>query len=184
MISLELSTIQYNSLQSAVINAQIDEFLRRGGEISIAPPPKPVPRPYGRLSPEVAAVRRVPPKPKAEPGRPRIYDQELIDRIVAMAETMTCKQVSAEVDISVNKLHCLSMRNAFRFQPESTAVHVDVEKDMPKVERVKAFIELGISRRQAAQRMGISTNQLNRLVSDYKLDYPKCSGGKTWVMPA
>lgn len=32
-ISLELSTIQYNSLQSAIINTQVDEYLRKGGVI-------------------------------------------------------------------------------------------------------------------------------------------------------
>gem|GEM_PF-1567992 len=184
MISLELSTILHNSLQSAIINAQIDEFLRHGGVISEAPLLVPVPRPYGRHSASTIA-KRSKPKEASKPGRPsRTYDAELVDRIAMMGQTMTCNQVSKALNISVNKLHCLSMRNGFRFQSESMSDRRNYEADRPKVERIKAFIELGISRKQAAERMGVSANQLNRLLRDYDLEFPRCVGGKTWVMPA
>lgn len=193
MISLEISMVQYNSLQSAILNAQVDEFLRHGGVIESAPPLECKPRPVAKYIEAPQKVAR--PKEEKKLGRPpRSHPQELIDRIVVMAETMTCVQVAEEVRLSTNQLHCIAYRHGFRFlagmhgrprdpQPKAPSKLVDESQDLICAERIRAYRDLGICRHQTIKRMGIGTGKFYRLIAKYEIDFPK-NGGNTWVMPA
>jgi hypothetical protein len=190
-ISLELSAIQFNSLQSAIINTQVDEFLRRGGQISSTAPAQPAPRPYGRVAPAVASVRRAkslaaePRRTAKQPNKnASAYPPELIESVRAMAAEMTQAQVSEKTGMTATQLYSLAGRNGFTFvQAEnpgvSNLIHnsIDERRDLQNVERIKSFMALGINRRQAAKHMGISTCYFSRLIADYSIDYPKCEPG-------
>lgn len=106
-VSLELSTIQYNSLQSAIINAQIDEFLRHGGHISSAPPIKPAPLPYGRLKPVDESTKLVRAKPKTNRRKPTIHSPELIAQIAKMALTMSCCDIAKKLGMTYDQVKCI-----------------------------------------------------------------------------
>lgn len=191
-LSLELSTIQYNSLQSAIINAQIDEFLRHGGVIDSEPPAPVKPKPYGRLKPIDESTKLVRDEPKKAPGRtPRIHSPELIERIAVMAETMSCPEIAKELGLTYDQVKCIGIRNGFSFKKATNPGHqnlphkfVDDEKDRRSVERILAFKELGINRRQAMIRMEMGTSQFYRLLKTYGIEYPKAQHSAVWVMPA
>lgn len=187
-LSLELSTIQYNSLQSAIINAQVDEFLRHGGQITATPPMKAAPLPYGRLKPVDKSTKLVREKTRKNPGRTaRSHSPELIERIGKMAETMSCPEIAAELGMTYDQIKCLGSRHGFVFAKADNKGHQnlvlktkDPDADRKNVERIKAFRDLGVSRKQAYTRMGISVVLFLRLVDEYDIDYPKCIGGKRW----
>lgn len=61
---------------------------------------------------------------------------------------------------------------------------VDEQNDLRNAERIKAFKELGITRRQAMIRMEMGTSQFYRLLKKYQIDYPKAQHATVWVMPA
>jgi transposase len=191
MISLELSTIQYNSLQSAIINAQVDEFLRNGGEISSAPPIKPTPLPYGRLKPIDESTKLVRAKPKESRRKPTIHSPELISQIAKMAETKSCCDIARELGMTYDQVKCIGSRNGFTFKKAENFGHqnvvhqfVDEQNDLRNVERIKAFKELGVTRRQAMARMEMGTSQFYRLLKKYQIDYPKAQHAAVWVMQA
>lgn len=188
-VSLELSMVQRNQAESARLAAAMSDFLLRGGQISTTPPMQTAPKPYGR---KMSATTKATPKARKRDRASRAYSAELIDRIAEMAETMTCAQVSEVVNLTQNQLRCMGTRNSFTFAAAGfNAGHsnlvlnqIDHEADAKNVERIKAFRDLGISQRQAQQRMGIGCTMFRRLIADYDIDYPVCVGGKPWAVPA
>lgn len=187
MISMELSTVQYNGLQSAILTTQIDEFLRRGGAITTAPELKPVPLPYGRLKPVDKSTKLVRENLKKKPPWPsRAHSQELIERIATMSETMTCAHIAEETGLTYNQVKCLGMRNGFTFKrAESTGrtLHASATEDpaidQKLAERINAFKDLGISRNKCHQTIGIGAERFNRILDDFQIDYPRSKGGRT-----
>jgi len=182
-VSMEHSTIQYNSLQSAIINAQVEEFLRKGGEISSTAPFRPAPRPFGRQSPEVACLRRV--EAKKRVGFEAKHSPELIKSIKEMSVTMTQEQVAEKTGLNANQLYSLANFHDFRFKAAENSGHsnllspvIDEVRDLQNVERMKALRDVGVTRRQAARHMGIGNTMFSRLLRDYSIDYPKAIGGK------
>jgi hypothetical protein len=191
MISLELSSIQYNSLQSAVINAQVEEFLRKGGEISSAPPVKPVPLPYGRLKPIDESTKLVRAKPKVSRKNPTVHSPELIARIADMAETMNCCDIAKELGMTYDQVRCIGSRTGVTFPKavnsgRSNIIHnkIDEAADQKIAERIRAYRELGVSRRQCHQGIGIGAERFNRIIDVFGIDYPKQKTGRTWVKPS
>lgn len=187
-LSLELSTIQYNSLQSAIINAQVDEFLRHGGQISSAPPIKPTPLPYGRLKPIDESTKLVRAKPKESRRKPTVHSPELITQIANMAETKSCCEIARELGMTYDKVKSIGARIGLTFPHAPNAGRanlvfnkIDEEADRKLAERIAAFKELGVSRRTCHQTIGIGVERFNRIIDAFNIEYPKRRGGRAWV---
>lgn len=193
MISLELSMVQHNLRESARLAAATEEFLIRGGHIQEAEPFGYVPRPvlYGSYATPGKAVERVKPEPAPKQTlrrevrdfeKARAESQEkiaLVARLRLMAETMTQKEAAAATGISARKVSRLGEAYGIAFMPAANAGHKnmiphqkDLVADARNVERIKAMRDLGINRRQASRRMGISSTLMRRLIKDYEIDYP------------
>ncbi|MCF7536202.1 hypothetical protein [Pseudomonas petrae] len=172
MISLEA--------QSAIINAQTEEFLRLGGHISSSPPAKPVPRPYGRQTPIDPSTKLVRSTQKVRRGRAlRTHSTELIDQIEEMAKTMSCPEVAKALNMTYDQVQYIGTRHAIDFQKAENAgqknisrAEISEESDLRDVERIKACIEIRVSIRQALKHLGFSSTKFYRLLKTYQVEYP------------
>lgn len=174
MISLELSTIQHNYSAQAMLDAAKADFLAHGGHIHVVDLTASTDRStlkYGYAGPESALMGRV----KA------LTDKDLVEveRIRAMATTMTMRDVIQATGMGRSKLRIMASNYEFKFQSgaaqRAEAIHnfqVDPEKDARNVERLKAFFAAGLSRPQAARHMGVSMTLVRRLIAQYQIDYP------------
>ena len=180
-VSLELSMVQRNTAQSAIINAQTEEFLRLGGHISFSPPMKPVPRPYGRQKPVDPSTRLLRSTQKVRRGKAlRTHSVELIDQIEAMAKTMSCPEVAAELSMTYDQVKCIGTRHAIIFQKAENAGHkslvhntIDEALDKKDAERIRAAMQLGITLKQAIKHLQIGSTRFYRLLEAYEIDYPR-----------
>lgn len=195
MISLELSMVQRNSEESARLAVQMEEFLSRGGQISTAPSIAAKPRPYGS-GPEIAnrkapvpvgskksTMQRLRITPDIEEAKARAreklrsgYD---VEAIRVMANTMSQREVVTATGIHRKQLYLIAKENGFAFKESEhdgssnlIAHRKDSAADARNVERIKAFRDIGVNRRQAAKRMGISTTLFYRLIREFDIDYP------------
>lgn len=200
MISLNLSTVQERQVESDRLAAAMADFLRRGGQVSELPGPRPAPRPYGyrtaptpvespdrkplparrskketvqhlRIVPDIEEAQAEKTKPKATPIDP--------DQVREMAKTMTQSEVVKATGVNRKRLYTLAKANDFEFQPPANnpvdnLIHntSNVIEDAKNVVRIKALKALGVTRNQAAKHMGISRCYLQRLIRDYAIDFP------------
>ncbi|SDJ40147.1 hypothetical protein [Pseudomonas abietaniphila] len=200
MISLELSMVRHNQPKSAELAAAMDEYLRRGGQVSEVAGPIPAPRPYGyrtapapisspdrkplpprrskketmhrlRIVPDIEEAQAKPVKTKAPPAD--------LDRVRELAKTLSQGEVAELTGISRKQLYTMARAYGFEFQPAANGgaanlVHnqSDPAEDAKNVERIEAMRDIGVSRSQAARHMGISTCYLRRLIRDNDIDYP------------
>jgi predicted DNA-binding protein (UPF0251 family) len=200
MISLELSMVRHNQPKSAELAAAMDEYLRRGGQVSEVAGPIPAPRPYGyrtaptpvespdrkplpprrskkesmqhlRIVPDIEEAQANPVKLKTPPAD--------LDRVRDLAKTLSQGEVAELTGISRKQLYTMARAYGFEFQRAANGgaanlVHnqSDPVKDARNVERTKALRDIGVSQRKATQHMGISSRYFRRLVRDYKIEYP------------
>lgn len=199
MISLELSSIQQKTIESANLAKAVDRFLNGGGQIIEAPmrsivhrslshksapdskgDRKPVHR--RRTKSEVMqglrAARIVPDIEEALSKKER-ENAKNKDLVMGLAPTMTQGEVAAKTGISRRRLYSMSQAYGFTFKAATrdttkNLVHDRIcpERDAKNVERIKAMRDLGVSQRKAAEYMQISRALFYRLVRDYSIDYP------------
>ncbi|MFO3662181.1 MULTISPECIES: hypothetical protein [Pseudomonas syringae group genomosp. 2] len=188
MISPELSTIQRNKERSAVLEAEVAAFLKRGGVIETKKgfPSKPKPKQYGRMTP--APVR--PPAPKhrtkealrAAAPKDAIQDRcharaEQVEVVRKLAETMTITDVMRKTGLSIYRLRKMARVHGFEYKAFSPASNLipyqhDPVADALNVVRIKAARDRGISRKAAVVELGMSNTMINRLIREFNIDYP------------
>lgn len=56
---------------------------------------------------------------------------------------------------------------------------VDMERDAKFAERIRAFMELGISQRQCCGKLVIGSKAFERIIAAHGIDYPKARKGST-----
>ncbi len=56
---------------------------------------------------------------------------------------------------------------------------IDTERDAKFAERTRAFMELGISRRQCCGKLAIGSKAFERIIATHGIDYPKARKGST-----
>ncbi|QJI27167.1 hypothetical protein HKK55_09450 [Pseudomonas sp. ADAK18] len=52
-------------------------------------------------------------------------------------------------------------------------------RDAKYAERIRAFLELGITRRQACGKLAIGNKAFERIIANHDIDYPKARQGST-----
>lgn len=193
MISNHLSLVEALRPKSNELAAQVEEFLAAGGKIEEAEPIgyKPKPVSYSNQMPPAPKpfVRRRPPAPPQPPSAQDIRHQERVkqlERIREMAPTHTQAEVVEALGISrrtlynIAQAHNLTFKGAARGRLTGKDREQDLEtRDAKFAERIRAFLELGITRRQACGRLGIANKTFERIIADHGIDYPKARRGCT-----
>ncbi|WP_440061500.1 hypothetical protein ACTAB0_11660 [Pseudomonas syringae] len=188
MISPELSTIQRNKERSALLEAEVAEFLKRGGVIGTLKgfPVRPEPKPYGRMSAPVARQpeprRRTKEAMRAAAPTDVIPDRcnaqaERIEMVRKLAATMTITNVLRQTGLSIYLLRKMARVHGFEYVPFNPSVNLAPKKTDPiadamNVVRLKAARDRGISRKAAVIELGLSNTMINRLILEYSIDYP------------
>lgn len=188
MISPELSMIQRNKERSAALEAEVAEFLKRGGEIGTLQGFAYKPRPYGRMGPAVApaphrrtraAIQAAAPKPTPAPDRAAAEAVQL-EQMRELAKTMTLSAAGRESGLSKHMLKRYSAEGGFEFQRYQPPLGVNNAKtdridpvaDAMSVLRIKEARDRGLSRNAAKNLIGISSTLMERLIADFNIDYP------------
>ncbi|PIB57213.1 hypothetical protein [Pseudomonas sp. 2995-1] len=192
MISNHLSMIEELRPASDELAAQVAEFVAAGGEIEeIEPPPPPTPVVY-------VPAEQPAPKPfvrrKAEADalpldKDDIRTQarlKLVEQIRQLGITHTQTEVAAALGVSRRLIYNHAARYDITFKAPSRGgarnlVHnvVDKERDAKFAERIRAFMELGISRRQCCGKLAIGSKAFERIIAAHGIDYPKARQGGT-----
>ncbi|SOP98534.1 hypothetical protein [Pseudomonas syringae] len=188
MISPELSTIQRNKERSAILEAEVAAFLKRGGVIETKSgfPLKPKLKEYGRMSPPVARPpaprRRTKEAMRAAAPQDVIQDRcnaraEQVEVVRKLAETMTITDVMRETGLSIYRLRKMARVHGFEYKAFSPASNLipyqhDPVADALNVVRIKAARDRGISRKAAVVELGLSNTMINRLIREFNIDYP------------
>lgn len=192
MISNHLSMIEELRPASDELAAQVAEFVAAGGEIEVAeppPPPKPVEYvPHQPPAPKPFVRRRV--EADALPlDKDDIRTQErlrLVEQIRQLGITHTKTEVAAALGVSRRLIYNHAARYDITFKAPTRGgarnlVHnvVDKERDAKLAERIRAFMELGISRRQCCGKLAIGSKAFERIIATHGIDYPKALRGGT-----
>ena len=192
MISNHLSMIEELRQTSDELAAQVAQFVAAGGEIEIAeppPPPKPVvyvpqeppaPKPFVRRRVEVAPLPYAPINARAEKRT------KLIEKVAELAATHTQSEVAQLLKVSRRTLCGITQEFGIEFKKAVRGGNQDPERqkqmeerDAQFAKRIKAFMELGITRRQCCGRLAISNKAFERIIAAHGIDYPKARQGST-----
>jgi DNA invertase Pin-like site-specific DNA recombinase len=193
MISNHLSLVEALRPKSNELAAQVDQYLAAGGKIEEAKPIgyKPKPITYSNQMPPAPKpfFRRRPPAPPQPLSAQDIRHQERVkqlERIREMAPTHTQAEVVEALGISrrtlynIAQAHNLTFKGAARGRLTGKDREQDLEaRDAKFAERIRAFLELGITRRQACGRLGIANKTFERIIANHGIDYPKARRGCT-----
>jgi hypothetical protein len=187
MISNHLSLVEALRPASDELAAQVAEFLASGGQIEEAVPigykPKPItysnqmlpaPKPFVRRRVESA------PLPLDKDDIRTEARLKLVEQIRQLGVTHTQTAVAAALGVSRRLIYNHAARYDITFKAPTRGgarnlVHntVDKERDAKFAERIKAFKELGISRRQCCGKLAIGNKAFERIIAAHGIDYPK-----------
>lgn len=192
MISNHLSLVEALRPKSNELADQVAEFVAAGGKIDVAkppPPPKPVvyiPQESPAPKPFVRRRLQAAPLPVAPLDVRNDKRAEKAEKVRAMAPTHTQAEVSAVTGMTPRTLRDLAKDFGFSFKKSAHGGHYGekwkaetVARDSKYAERIRAFKELGISRRRICGMLAISHRTLDRILEEHDIDYPKARQGKT-----
>lgn len=193
MISNHLSLVEALRPVSNELAEQTEQYLAAGGKIEEAAPynykPKPIthsnqmppaPKPFVRRKPSPE------PKPPSAAELRRQESMKLVETIREMAGTHTQSEVVESLGISRRKLYSIAHQHDLEFKRPTRGGAIDAvrkehikARDAKFAERIKAFLEIGITRRQTRGKLGISNKTLERILAEHGIDYPKARRGCT-----
>ena len=192
MISNHLSLVEQLRPKSNELAAQVAQFLASGGQIKVAEPigykPKPIissnqippaPKPFVRRRVEAAPV----PAPLSIREEKR---RMKADQVIALAATHTQTEVAQALSIGRRTLLSMSQEYGFQFKKATRGGTNDAHRqeqvrarDAKYAERIRALLELGITRRQCCGRLAIGNKAFERIIKAHGIDYPKAHQGST-----
>lgn len=194
MISNHLSLVEALRPVSDELAAQVEQYLAAGGQIEEAAPigykPKPItysnqmpptPKPFVRRRVEAC------PPLKADPIDPRAERRaKQAEQAKALAATHTQTEACFALGMTSKTVKALAKDFGFTFKRSTHGGYNGPERkkeiaarDAKFAERIKAFKELGLSRRVVCGKLAISNRTLDRILIEYGIDYPKARQGST-----
>ncbi|MCU1758758.1 hypothetical protein NTD84_03355 [Pseudomonas sp. 14P_8.1_Bac3] len=199
-VSTELSMIQMLDPQRHELALLQEAFLNKGGTIEVLQGPSFVPPPVRHEPPrKISPVRAKAPEPaprkldkitlreleREERAAARARERiEMVARIRKLAETMTYSQAVEATGFCLRTLQKIAVDAGFKFQPAANNTshnlkrHIpDEAKDANDAERIKAFMEIGLSRHQAMQQAGVGFKTFVRILDKFDINYPKRRAG-------
>ncbi|WP_338571605.1 hypothetical protein V6L78_26960 [Pseudomonas canadensis] len=191
MISNNLSLVEALRPKSNELADQIAEFVAAGGKIDVVeppPPPKPVVYvPQEPPAPKPFVRRRAEPVVPPPPTPLEIQQEQRRKRVEWVMELAPDHTQSEVIDITgIGRRTLLSMSKEFDFKFKRSAhgghnsperKKALAERDAVMVERIKAYKELGISRRRVCVKLHITSGTLKRILEKYSIDYPMSAAG-------
>lgn len=202
MISNLTNEVEYRRPHAHELAMLQDAFLREGGTIEVLEGPSFKPPPIRHEPP--AAIEAKPSRAKREEEAPEFIDKmalreieraerqamaaqaraDLVVQIKKYAETMTYGEVSTRTGMSHRMLYCMAKEHNFRFKRAAfrnggrqVRGVTDEAYDAKQIERIKAYKEIGLSRNQAIDQLGVTFRTFNRLLAKFDIDYPKRAKG-------
>lgn len=199
-ISTDLNAIKALDPERHRIALAREEFLSKGGTIYVLEgprmeplPPRHEPPPSIKAKPE---RREAAEQPYIDSITQRDMDREervaqrakdkaaQITLIRKLAETMCYSQAMMCTGLPLRSLQRIAKQGDFKFQPavnngRSNLIPkvIDEAKDAKDSERIKAFMEIGLSRNQAIAQLGTTFKTFTRLLTKFDIDYPKRKAG-------
>lgn len=191
MISNHLNLVEAQRQASDELAAQVVQFLAGGGQIEEAAPynykPKPItysnqmpptPKPFVRRRVEAAPLPFAPLDVRVEKRRKKA------EQAIALAATHTQSEVAEALSISRRTLLSMSQEYGFQFKRATRGganganrQEQMVLRDAKLAERIRAFLVLGITRRQCCGRLAIGNKAFERILAKHGIDYPKARQG-------
>lgn len=199
-ISNDLNMVKELDPQRHELALQMEAFLSKGGTIEVLQGPSFVPPPARHEPP-----RRKKPKPvvrktvestyidkltqrdidREERNAQRAKDKaDQMQRIRTMAETMTYAQAVEQTGMTRRSLQRMAVEGGFKFRPAINNGHNNIgprritdAEDEKRAERIKAFMEIGLSRNQAMSQIGVTFKTFARILAKFGIDYPKRISG-------
>jgi len=192
MISNHLSLVEALRPASDELAAQVEQYLAAGGKIDVAEPIgyKPKPITYSNQmppAPKPFVRRRVEPIEPPPPTPLEIQQEQRRKRVkwvMELAPTHTQSEVIEITGIGRRTLLAMSKEFDFKFKRSTHGGHNSperkkalAERDAVLVERIKAYKELGISRRRVCVKLHITSSTFKRILEAYSIDYPLSAAG-------
>ena len=192
MISILQNEVERLRPASNELNSLTEQFLAAGGKIEEGPASGYIPKPitYSNQmppAPKPFVRRRVEPV-EPPPPTPLEIQQEnrrkRADLVIQLAPTHTQSEVIEATGIGRRTLLSMSKEFGFTFKRSSHGGHNSperakalAERDAVFAERIKAFLEIGISRRKVCGKLGINAKTLARILKNHCIDYPLSAAG-------
>ncbi|MFJ7792286.1 hypothetical protein [Pseudomonas sp. NPDC096950] len=190
MISNHLSMVEALRPASDELAAQVAQYLAAGGHIEEAAPIgyKPKPISYSNQMPPVPKPfirRRIEAAPVPAPLNIREEKRKAkADQVMALATTHTQTEVAQALSMSRRTLLSMSQEYGFTFKKAASGGANDAHRqeqvearDAKFAERIRAFLELGITRRQCCGKLAIGNKAFERIIAAHGIDYPKARRG-------
>lgn len=193
MISILQNEVERLRPASEDIAARTALFLATGGRIEEGPASGYVPKP-------ITYKTQMPPAPKPFVRRrveavPLPLDREdvreqarlkLVEHMRQLSATHTQTEAAAALGISRRNVYKHATMNDITFKkPERGGANNNYrrdqmgERDAKYAERIRAFLELGITRRQCCGKLAINNKAFERIIAAHGIDYPKARRGST-----
>lgn len=194
MISILQNEVERLRGASNELAAQVEQFLAAGGQIEEGPASGYIPKPitYSNQmppAPKPFVRRRVEPVPERQPTK--LEEQiearkQRLAKVMELAPHHTQGEIATMIGVSRRSLLNMSREFSFKFKTSPRGRHGNpdhmkalADRDAKLAERIKAFMELGISRRKVCGKLGINTKTLARILANHAIDYPlSAPGGK------
>lgn len=193
MISILQNEVERLRPASDELAAQIAEYLAAGGEVEQGPSSGYIPKP-------ITYSNKIPPAPKPfvrrrveAPDLPLDKDDirtqarlKMVEQIRQLGVTHTQTEVAAALGVSRRLIYNHAARYDITFKAPTRGGarnlvpnQVDQARDERLAERIRAFLELGITRRQCCGRLAIGNKAFQRIIAAHGIDYPKAQRGST-----
>lgn len=193
MISILQNEVERLRGASNELAAAVEQFLATGGKIEEGPASGYVPKP-------ITYKTQMPPAPKPFVRRrveaaPLPLDREdvreqarlkLVEHMRQLSATHTQTEAAAALGISRRNVYKHATMNDITFKkPERGGANNNYrrdqmgERDAKYAERIRAFLELGITRRQCCGKLAINNKAFERIIAAHGIDYPKARRGST-----
>jgi len=189
MISILKNEVERLRPASEDIAARTELFLATGGKIEEGPASGYTPKPitYKTQMPPASKplVRRKVEANTLPLDKTDIRSQDrlkLAEQIHQLGVTLTKTEVAAELGVSRRLIYNYAARYDITFKPPTRGGaqnlvrrETDEARDAKYAERIRAFLGLGITRRQCCGKLAIGNKAFERIISAHGIDYPKRS---------
>ena len=187
MISILRNEVERLRPAQEELAAQVAEFVAAGGRIEEGPASGYIPKPItysNQMPPAPKPFMRRRAEPAPLPQEPlKVREQKrikLAEQIRELAANLSKCEVANTLSIdrrTVSKIgndfnitfKTPDRGGAFNLEPKK----VDDDRDARLAERIRAFMEPGISRRQCCGKLAIASKAFERIIAKHGIDYPK-----------